>query len=408
MSRHNKEFAALAFDKSRLAFVRILSLIFVFALYAFFASPFLFGEPEILNPNENNMQGTGSTSIEEINGVEINNEYYNELFGELNRNLYSDNNTEAIIDAVDVVNEEAGVPAVYTGADGLWRHFLETDDSSSAAIEILVTLGMAGKGNRSIINNLNNYLIDKNLLVKSGVSVNYTLVSACISAIMELGDSSSYQALFSAYCAGYPEVIASEAYGAMEIIPGNFYQFLLNVLWNNPPDEKFAAFRAGINSERLSVSDKGQIAELALEQALASNEDNINLNVMRYAAVSVLTRLRWTRANALAIRHYYRVQADFHADKITKERFLEAVNCLGAVGNSQAALVLGLQLGLINDRMAHSGSFDAEVTLAIVHALGLIGDNAAFDHLLYVLNLSYPYNIHAAAREAIDNLKWVR
>jgi len=70
--------------------------------------------------------------------------------------------------------------------------------------------------------------------------------------------------------------------------------------------------------------------------------------------------------------------------------------------------VLGLQLGLINIRTERTGLFDSEVTLAIVQALGHIGDNAVFDHLLHISNLSYPEYIQAAAREAIDNLKWVR
>ncbi|MDR0465265.1 MAG: HEAT repeat domain-containing protein [Treponema sp.] len=295
----------------------------------------------------------------------------------------------------------------YSSAEDLWRIFLENPDSESSA-DLLITLGIIGKGNRGIIENLNNYLIGRNLLYKSGFNADYSLVSACILAIMELGDSSSYHALFSAYCAGYPEIIASEAYGALDVIPGNLHQYLLNALWNNPPEEKLAAFRAGINSSRLGVSERGQLAELALEQALASAEDNIDLNVMRYAAVLTLTQLRWTRANALAIRHYYRVQSDFLNDVVSKDRFIEAIACLGAVGNSQAALVLGLQLGLINARMLNAGSFDPEITLAIVRSLGQIGDNAAFDHLLYVSNLSYPDYIKAAAREAIENLKWVR
>ena len=302
--------------------------------------------------------------------------------------------------------ETPGVSS-YSSSDDLWKMFIEDPDSDSA-VDILITLGIAGRGNRNIVDNLNNYLTGKNLLFKSGFAVNYLIVSATISAIMELGDSSSYQALFSALCAGYPEVIASEAFGALEVIPGNLYQFLLNVLWNNPPDEKFAAFRAGINSERLNISERGQIAELALEQALAVNEDNIDLNAMRYAAVLYLTQIRWTRANSLAIRHYYRVQADFLRSAVFKERLIEAINCLGAVGNSQAALVLGLQLGLINSRKENTGSFDADITLAIVQALGQIGDNAAFDHLLYISNLSYPENIQTAAREAISNLRWVR
>ncbi|MCL2809729.1 MAG: hypothetical protein FWD24_06655 [Treponema sp.] len=302
---------------------------------------------------------------------------------------------------------ESPVVSDFSRAEDLWKIFLENPNSENSA-DILITIGIIGKGNRNIIENLNNYLISKNILVKSGAAVNYPLVSACIAAIMELGDSSSYQALFSAYCAGYPEVIAHEAYGALEAIPGNLFQFFLNVLWNNPPEEKFAAFRAGINSERLSLSERGQLAELALEQALSAAEENFDLNLMRYNAVLTLTSLRWTRSNPLAIRHYYRVQSDFTQDAFYKDRFIEAINCLGAVGNSQAALVLGLQLGLINARTETTGNFDSDITFAIVNALGLIGDNAAFDNLFHVNNLPYPENIKTAARSAIDRLRWNR
>jgi len=290
-------------------------------------------------------------------------------------------------------------------ASSLWRLFLETPDSK-IGIDILVKLGTIGKGNRGVIENINNYLMGKNLLHKSGESVDYTIISVCISVLMELGDSSSYPALFSALYAGYPEVIASEAQGALEVIPGNLQQFLLNIITNNPPEEKFAAFRAGVNSERLTISQRGQLAELALEQSLNAADENIDLIAMRYSSVLLLTQVRWTKANALAIRHYYRVQSDYLQNTIPKERFIEAIACLGAVGNSDAALVLGLQLGLINARTESTGIYDADITMAIVQALGRIGYNAAFDHLLYVSYLSYPEEIQAAAREAVARLKW--
>jgi hypothetical protein len=296
---------------------------------------------------------------------------------------------------------EAGVE----DPEALWKMFLSSSDTEEM-VEILISLGTLGKGNRQIIDNLNNHLKGMNLMFRSGSIVNYTVVSACISAIMELGDSSSYPALFSVLYAGYPEVITSEAHGALEMIPGNLNQFLINVILNNPSDEKFAAFRVGVNSERLLISEKGQLAERALEQALSANEEDMDLTVMRYSAINILTRLRWTRANALAIRHYYRVQSDFLQGNASKERFVEAIACLGAVGNSDAALVLGLQLGLINARTESTGSFDPDITMAIVQALGAIGYNAAFDHLLTVGNLSYPEEIQVAAKEAVDRLKW--
>ena len=289
----------------------------------------------------------------------------------------------------------------------LWNNLLLISNIEQRA-EILIALGKMGKGNRQIIDNLNNYLMSMNISYRSGVNHPYIVVSACISAIMELGDSSSYQALFTAVCTGYPEVITSEAFGALEIIPGNLHQFLLNVIWNNPPEEKFTAFRIALNSDRFNVSERGQIAELAFDQALSVAEDNINLNAMRFSAVLALTQIRWTRASALAIKHYYRVQTELYKNIVHKDRLIEAIKCLGAVGDSQAALVLGLQLGLINARTESTSSYDDEMTFAIVQALGLIGDNAAFDHLLYVSNLSYGEHIKAAAREAIGNLKWGR
>jgi len=287
----------------------------------------------------------------------------------------------------------------------LWKLFLEYPNSNTCA-EIVLAVAKIGKGNRVLINNLNNFLMEKNTQLRKGETVDYLIVSACISAIMELGDSSSYPVLFSVICSGYPEVITMEAYGALEVIPGNLSRFLQNVIEQNPPEEKFLAFRSVMNSERLTIPERGQLAEAALSQSFLSSGENVDINAMRYASISVLSNLRWTRANALAIRHYYRVQADYIQDLVPKERLLEAIVCLGAVGNSDAALLLCLQLGLINIRTESTGNYDEEITFVIVQSLGFIGDNAAFDHLLSVVNLPYTDNIIAAAKEAITRLKW--
>jgi len=295
--------------------------------------------------------------------------------------------------------------AGYSGSiDNIWKLFIEYPDSSIGA-EILITAGKLGKKNKTITENINNYLIEKNTLYRTGSPVNYVMVSACIIAIMELNDSSSYPALFSVICSSYPEVIKSEAQGALDLINGNLRRFLSDMIENGTPSEKFFAITAGMNSHKLTVSERGQLAELALEQSL-TNGSNADLSAMCYAAVQALTRLRWTRANNLAIRYFYRVQTDFQHNAATRERFLEAIALLGAVGNSDAALALCLQLGLINARTERTGEFDEEITLAIVRSLGLIGDKAAFDHLLNVSNLMYPENILAAAGEAIDRLRW--
>jgi hypothetical protein len=285
----------------------------------------------------------------------------------------------------------------------LWNLFLEYPVSEVKA-DIIVALGGFGKKNNDIINKINNYLTDLNTLCASGESVDFIAVSSLISALMELDDISSCPVLLNVLFSGYPEVIYSEALGALDYIDNDLNKFLLDVIKEEPKEEKFAALKAGINSKRLSIAEQGQLAEAALE--LTIDDESDDLSILRYAAVSFLSSLRWTRANDLALRHYYSMLANFQENNSNKSRFIEAISFLGAVGNSEAALALGLQLGLINDRKEKTGSFDAGITLAIVQALGLIGDKAAFNHLLHTGKLSYNENIILAAREAIDRLKW--
>jgi hypothetical protein len=289
----------------------------------------------------------------------------------------------------------------------LWKLFLEYIDTTIGA-EIIIAMGKLGKGNNGVIDHINNYLSEKNFLYRAGDNVNYAMVSACISAIMDLGDSTSYPVLLAVLYSGFPEVITYEAQGAFDLIPGNLKQFLYDVIAKGEPVEKFAAYRVGVNSQRLNLAERGQLAELALEQSLIAydGQANADMSALRYAAVNDLAKFRWTRANPLAIRHYYRVQADYQHDVVTLEHFLEAIRLLGAVGNSDAALVLILQLGLINSRTQRTGEYNENITLAIVQALGQIGERAAFDPLLNVSNLPYSENILAAAREAINRLRW--
>ena len=288
----------------------------------------------------------------------------------------------------------------------LWELFLEYPVPEIKA-EIIITLGRLGKGNKEIIEEINEYLKDINSIFYLGETIDYITVSAVITALMELDDSSSYPVLLDVLRAGYPEVLASEASGALDLMSRDLYQFLWEVIKEGLPQDKSAAFRAVINSGRLSIAERGELAELALRLSLEAENENVFLTTLRYDAVTELTALGWTRANALAIRHFYITLADFHRDSVFyRRRFIEAIDFLGAVGNSEAALVLGLQLGLINDRKERTGYFDSGITLAIVQALGRIGDSAAFNNLLRASTLSYNENITSAAREAMDRLKW--
>jgi HEAT repeat protein len=293
--------------------------------------------------------------------------------------------------------------------DKLWQVFSRFSDTL-IRVEVVNALAVLGAGNAKAAENLNQYLINQNSRFRSGIPPEYPILSVCIVALSAIGDGSSFPALFSVMTSGYPEPITREAAAALNAIPGDFRQYLIDVIRRNPPAEKFAAFNAVTGNRKFTDAERAEIAAIALETGLdffAGNRDEeAAINNMRYAAVRVLRDVRWTSATSLVVKHFYRVQQDYNSGSASHGQFVEAITCLGAMGSSEAAQVLALQLGFLNSRMERNGEYDDAVTLRAVQALGEIGDKIAFDYLLHISYLPYPEHIQNAAKEALNRLKW--
>jgi HEAT repeat protein len=324
-------------------------------------------------------------------------------------------NAEVLRDDPDLNNlataVSRGLRNAGTGADAetLWQVFSSFRDSA-VRVAVLNSLALLGQGNASIRNNLNQYLANQSSRYRSGVSPDYPVLSACIAALGALGDESSFPALFSVLTAGYPEPVTREVSEALGGIEGDYQQYLIGVIRNNPPVEKMAAFNTGIRHTAFTEAERGEIAEIALETVLelypGGWENETAVTQLRYQAARALGELQWTRATDLLIGHYYRVQRDYGSGTASRERFLETIYNLGAMGSSDAARVLSLQMGYINAQMEQNRYFDESITLEVINALGRIGDRVAFDHLSYISYLAYPEGIQNAARDALGRLKW--
>ncbi|MDR2095449.1 MAG: HEAT repeat domain-containing protein [Treponema sp.] len=318
-------------------------------------------------------------------------------------------NDPEMITLAGIACRGAGKAGYKASAETLWKIFTVYHDSLTR-VEVLSALAILGKGNIPIVENINRYLTECNRLFLSGIPPDLSSVSAAVSALGNLGDKSSFQALFSVMTAGYSAGVGDEAARALTMIDGDYKHFLVDVLKKNVPTEKLAAFKAGLNNKKFSEKDRAELVETALQVSLedysGSRENEDALRGLRYLSIPVITELKWTRATAQVIKHYYRVQTDYGEGKADKAHLLEAIRCLAAMGNSEAAQVLILQLGFFNSQTERNGGVDEQITLAVIHALGEIGDKAAFDYLLYIGYLTYPDTIQLAAKEALNRLKW--
>ncbi|MCX7949420.1 MAG: hypothetical protein N2509_04845 [Treponemataceae bacterium] len=308
-----------------------------------------------------------------------------------------------------MVAQRIGDTGYVQAVQNLWRVFMVYRDTK-ARVAILSSLAKLGRGDSRIIENLNQFLTNQNNLFRSGMDVDYEILSASIAALGALGDGSSFPVLFSTMMTAYPEEYKKQAVQALGMIKGDYKKYLIDVIKKNPPLEKLAALNIAQERPSFVPADLGEIAEAALEVALSlypvDPEEQRAVQDLRYRSVQIIRDNKWSRASTLVRKHFYQVQGDYAKKPEEKAHFIDAIACLGVMGSSEAASALSLHLGLINSTMERTGQFDREVLEAIINALGELGDKVAFDYLLYVGYLPYPADIKTLARNAMNRLRW--
>ena len=309
--------------------------------------------------------------------------------------------------------DETGKAAYANAIDDLWALFQSYQDQDVRAAA-LTALGTAGAGETRVAENLNAFLASQNSLFRSGAQPEYPALEACIDALGALGDGSSFPVLFSAYVVGYTPALAAKAAAALGSIKGDYRGYLLRVIAKNPPLEKSAAYAAGMANANFSDDDRGEIAEGAMAAALAATTQAASLSPvevqavreLRFAAARQIRALKWQKASPLAIQHFRLVQSDYAKGAASKTEILEAIECLGAMGSTEAAQALSLYLQLINAQTEQGSPYDEDILLATISALGELGDKAAFDYLLQIGYLQYTDAIKHAAKNALLKLRW--
>jgi HEAT repeat protein len=410
----------LLFFVFRAAWIRVI----VILLFFLFLETALGAQDSILHSYQRNfMRASLSTKVGVLLDAatdERASEFIGQLYGDAL--IFSLQNAEILRGEADLNNltviaaRGAGNSGHTQSIDTLWKIFTGFRDSQ-ARIAALDALAILGKGNSWVTENLNQFLANQNSLYRSGMDVDIPTLSTCINALGALAEESSFPVLFAALTSGYPEPVMAQAVLALENLPVDFPGKLTEILRKNPPMEKLAVFRAVISSSRMNDEEKGAFAQTALEIGMEesfSADYESALTTLCTLAIRALADLKWAGADTAVLQYFYRVQGEYQENKINRERdrLLEVITCLSVLNSPDAAQALSLELGYLNsqfERTKKDGTFgenDEALVLGIIRALGEARDKIAFDNLHYVAYLDYPENIKAAAREALNNLKW--
>lgn len=298
--------------------------------------------------------------------------------------------------------------ASYTPAtEDLWNMFRQ---SSNVGVKVaaIQSLGRLLNPDEQLVTSVVNYLKTQNNKFRRGEDVENQVIAETITALSRIGSNTAFSELFAAAHLGYPQHIEERALEALENLEGDISRMVLKVIEAGFAQEKLPALNWAMEQDTLSKEDKGEIAQKALSEGLAQvsdQEKQERLRELRFEAARQLTELERSEATSLVIDHFDRTNVEVDRGLTSKSNLLEAIACLGAMGTHEAAVRLSLYLEVLNTYKENGQKVDEQVALAVIKNLGILGDEVAFDHLLYTMYLDYPRSVKQAAREVLSEFK---
>lgn len=388
--------------------ILFISVILLFSVVFVFSGDF---DPVLAAMQKNFARGSLSTKIQVLQDSENYPDVdMSKLYGQALQFIVDNSEN---LDS-DTVAKELTILAVrLSGLNGynesspvLWQLFnIYKDDQ--VRIEILSALSGLTP-DPEVVESLNKWLKQQNDNFNSNLQVSAKVVSEAVVTLGKLGDSSSFPIVFSVSSTNYSEDITYKANQALKNLEGSYSQSLVKVIQNNSPKDKNLAFKLAVADNEMQIEEKGNLFKIALDVGLHTvtedKEGQKQLHELRNSAIRQLSQLKWADASDLIIEHFNKTIIEYKSGESPKSSVLEAIICLGSVGTHEAAERLTQYLGSMNTSLENGQKIDLDISLAVMNNIGLIGDNIAFDDLLYSGYLDYPDTVKKAAREALNNL----
>ena len=300
-----------------------------------------------------------------------------------------------------------GLTGYREALDRLWDLFV-IDSTRSVRIEILNAVGSLVPISEELTGGINEWLSSQNEKLRNGEDVDKEVLEEAVVTLGKIGDDSSFPVLFTVSILGGSDEIDKKAREALYSIEGDFKELILRVIEENSLQEKLEALRIGLANDDLYDRQKGQIAEVALKKGLyepaSQSADREFQRQLRYESIRVLNELAWSQSTKDVIAHFNKTLEEQALGIGRTFHIIEAIESLGSMASHEAAVRLALYLDMLNSDVENGEEVEDDIVLAVIHSLGALGDNVAFDYLLYAGYLDYSDSIKKAARESLNRL----
>lgn len=293
----------------------------------------------------------------------------------------------------------------YTNAvNDLWRLF-QLYDETTARIQVLSVIGELAGERPNEIGYLADWVATQNNLIQAGADVDLQVLTTAVEALGNLGSSVAFQPILDVVLLQYPDFVTSVARESIDSLDGVPLELASETIRTKEVLDKGPAFAFFMRDDYLSDPDKLELARITLNNALTGRPTTLDeqeaSRQLRFAAATVIREGEYAEATNEVIRHFNETVLEYDRGRVTKNRVLEAIATLGAMGNADAATRLTDYLELLNTYTERDRPYDTQIVLATIRNLEILDSPASYNALFMTQILeNYPARIRDAAREA--------
>lgn len=273
----------------------------------------------------------------------------------------------------------------------------------------LNTLASVSKGRKDEVEFINGWFSETLRTALSGKTTDVRVLSAAAETLGKIGSSSSFAVLFEAATSSVDSSVAQASANALNAVSEGYTDNILAIINGKGIKEMYAAFSFSQKKASLTNAERGRIAEAAFTRSVSATpsqaEESVHTALVGESMKS-LAALKWSQASPAVVKYFYRVQGEYRESDKGVAALVPVVNCMGAMATTESAQALSIFLGLLNSEAEQKKTYNEQVLLAVIQALGELGDKTAFDYLLYVGYLDYPESVKQASRDALARLQW--
>lgn len=296
-----------------------------------------------------------------------------------------------------------------SGKDSLVEKFKRlftgfTGDTVRIAVLSKVTMLRDSVRLDSFVQMLNDFLQNGGTEPDNGV------VKAVLNTLGTIGDSQSFTVIYGCMMQKKWPQYENEMNNALALLADKSVPQIIGIIQEGNTKTIRMLFELLCKGNQTSASFKAEIAENVLSETIyiADNSSSVTKETvgLQLDAMRIISQLKWTRSSAVMISFFNLAKREYTAGVMTDDEFVEVVNGTAAVAPMDSSQVLSSYLTELNKQTEAGTKVSDKAVLAVINALGAIGDKSSFDSLLYVTYVDYPENVIAAARDALARLKW--